>query len=141
MKTTRSLLAAASFAFAIVLAPVTAVAADVILSGAVKSPGSEKLGGVMVSAKGEGATITTSIFTDEGGNYYFPPMPAGKYQVWAQALTFETAKSAVDLAAKKKQDFELKPMKDFVRQSPGHEFLAALPDATPDDARMKVLVR
>jgi streptogramin lyase len=141
MKNTTRFLQAAPFAFAIALAPVAASAADGILSGAVKSSGGEKLGGVMVSAKGEGQTITTSIFTDENGNYYFPPMSAGKYRVWAQALTFETGKSAVDLGAKKKQDFELKPMKDFVRQLPGHELLAALPDATPDDARMKVLVR
>src|SRR5215212_7679238 len=141
MKNTTSFLQAIPFAFAIAFAPVAATAADAILSGAVKSAAGEKLGGVMVSAKGDGQTITTSIFTDENGNYYFPPMPEGKYRVWAQALTFETAKSAVDLGAKKKQDFELKPMKDFVRQLPGHELLAALPEDTPDDARMKVLVQ
>lgn len=141
MKHIARIIPAASFAFAITLAPMGALAADVVLSGAVKSAGGEKLGGVMVSAKGDGQTITTSIFTDNDGNYYFPPMPAGKYKVWVQALTFETAKSAVDLAAQKKQDFQLKPMKDFVRQLPGHELLAALPEDTPDDARMKVLVR
>ena len=136
------ILKTASFAFiAATLLSTTAWSADVILSGAVKSAAGEKLGGVMVSAKGDGQTITTSIFTDESGNYYFPPMPAGKYQVWAQALTFETAKSALDLSARKKQDFALKPMADFALQLPGHEFLAGLPDATPEDARMKVLVR
>jgi virginiamycin B lyase len=141
MNNSRSFLQAVPIACAIALAPVTASAADAILSGAVKSAAGEKLGGVMVSAKGEGQTITTSIFTDENGNYYFPPLPEGKYRVWAQALTFETGNSAVDLGTKKKQDFELKPMKDFVLQLPGHEFLAALPDGTPEDARMKVLVR
>jgi streptogramin lyase len=68
-------------------------------------------------------------------------MPAGKYHVWAQALTFNTAKSDVDLGAAKRQDFQLTPMADFVRQLPGHEMLAGLPDKTPEDARMKVLVR
>ena len=48
------------------------------------------MGGVTVSAKAEGATITTSVYTDESGNYYFPPLPDGKYRVWAQALKFET---------------------------------------------------
>ncbi|HET7681626.1 MAG TPA: carboxypeptidase regulatory-like domain-containing protein [Xanthobacteraceae bacterium] len=129
-----------AFSGAMVIAT-SAPADEIILSGAVKSAAGEKLGGVMISAKEEGKTITTSIYTDDAGNYYFPPMPAGKYRVWAQALTFETAKSSVDLGAKKKQDFELKPMKDFVRQLPGHEMLAALPDDTPEDARMKVLVR
>jgi virginiamycin B lyase len=141
MKNSSSLLQAVPFALAVAFVPGSAGAADAILSGAVKSAGGETLGGVMVSAKGDGQTITTSIYTDESGNYYFPPMPEGKYRVWAQALTFETAKSAVDLGANKKQDFELKPMKDFVRQLPGHEMLAALPEDTPDDARMKVLVR
>jgi streptogramin lyase len=143
MTNPKSILKAASFALALGVATLTtpAFAADVILSGAVKSVAGEKMGGVMISAKAEGGTVTTSIYTDDAGNYYFAPMPEGKYQVWAQALTFETAKSAVDLAAQKKQDFTLKPMKDFVQQLPGHEMLAALPDATPDDARMKVLVR
>jgi hypothetical protein len=96
-------------------------AADVVLSGAIQSAGGEKLGGVTVSAKAEGQPITTTVFTDETGNYYFPPMPAGKYRIWAQALTFDTAKSNVDLSAAKRQDFELKPLTDFVRQLPGHE--------------------
>src|SRR5688500_8834322 len=100
MKNAGRFINAALFACAIAAGAATMVstpvqAGDVILSGAVKSVAGEKLGGVMVSAKGEGQTITTSIFTDEAGNYYFPPLPDGKYQVWAQALTFETAKSAV----------------------------------------------
>jgi virginiamycin B lyase len=119
----------------------TAHAADVVLSGAIKSAAGEKLGGVTVSAKGEGQPITATVFTDESGDYYFPPMPAGKYRVWAQALTFDIAKSSVDLSAAKRQDFELKPLADFSRQLPGHELLAALPDKSPEDARMKVLVR
>ena len=82
MKNIGSFITAVPFAFAIASAtPMAANAADVILSGAVKSAAGEKLGGVMISAKGDGQTITTSIFTDENGNYYFPPMPAGKYQV------------------------------------------------------------
>jgi streptogramin lyase len=139
----KSILKAASVALSLGVVTLTspAFAADVILSGAVKSAAGEKMGGVMISAKGEGQTITTSIYSDDAGSYYFPPLPEGKYRVWAQALTFETAKSAVDLGAAKKQDFTLKPMKDFVQQLPGHEMLAGLPDATPDDARMKVLVR
>ena len=55
------------------------------------------MGGVTVSAKAEGSTITTSVYTDETGNYYFPKMAEGKYQVWAQAIKFETAKGNVAL--------------------------------------------
>jgi hypothetical protein len=72
--------------------PTLAGAADVILSGTVKSSSGETMGGVTVSAKAEGATITTTVFSDEAGGYYFPPLPAGKYRVWAQALSFDAAK-------------------------------------------------
>src|SRR4030081_2814814 len=121
--------------------PLSAQAADGLLSGSITSAAGEKLGGVTVSAKAEGATITTTVFTDEGGNYYFPPLPAGKYRVWAQALTFATAKDTVDLAAATKhQDFKRGALNDFERQLPGDLVIAALPDETPDDARLKNIV-
>ena len=122
-----------------------AVYADSLLTGAVTSASGEKMGGVTVSAKGEGSPITTSVFTDESGNYYFPPLPNGKYRVWAQALTYETANGNTELKKKTtRQDFVLPPMKnqeDWIRQLPGDEFLAALPGDTPEEYRMKTQVR
>jgi streptogramin lyase len=116
-----------------------------VLTGAVTSATGEKMGGVTVSAKGEGSPIATSVFTDESGNYYFPPLPNGKYRVWAQALTYQTANSNTELKKKTtRQDFILQPMKnqeDWIRQLPGDEFLAALPGDTPEDYRMKTQVR
>jgi virginiamycin B lyase len=126
---------------ALLTAPVLGFAADAILSGAVVSAAGEKMGGVTVSAKPEGATITTTVFTDANGRYYFPPMQAGKYRVWAQAVSFETAKGDVDLAAGKAQDFALKPMKDFFRQLPGDLVLAGLPEDNDNDKKMKRIVR
>jgi hypothetical protein len=117
-----------------------AEAADALLSGAIASSTGEKLGGVTVSAKAAGQTITTTVFTDETGKYYFPPLPTGTYRVWAQTLSFATAKSEVDLGANRRQDFTLVPLKDFVQQLPGDLVLASLPDATPEDRRMKALV-
>ncbi len=122
-------------------ASASAFAADALLSGVVKSPTGEKMGGVTVSAKAEGSTITTTVFTDENGEYYFPPLASGKYNVWAQALTFETAKSPVELAANKAQNFDMKPLADFARQLPGDELLNALPAVTNDDKRLKNLIR
>src|SRR5947207_4351003 len=92
------------------LAATAAHAADQLLSGVISSPSGQKLEGVTVSAKLEGSTITTSVYTDETGRYYFPPMPAGKYRVWAQALGFETAKSSVDLTAARHHDVVLQQM-------------------------------
>jgi streptogramin lyase len=132
-------LAAAALS-ATALIPMSARAADAVLSGSIASAAGEKLNGVTVSAKAEGSTITTTVFTDEAGDYYFPPMPTGKYRVWAQALTFATAKDEVDLAGAKRDDFKLAPLQDFERQLPGDLVIASLPDATPEDARLKSLV-
>jgi virginiamycin B lyase len=60
-------------------------AADQILTGSIASATGQKLEGVQVSAKKEGSTITTSVYSDENGDYFFPPLADGKYQVWAQA--------------------------------------------------------
>ena len=125
----------------ILVAATVAQAADQPLSGAISSSG-QKLEGVTVSAKQEGSTITTSVYTDDSGRYYFPPLPAGKYQVWAQATGFEMAKSPVDLTAARHQDFALQPITDSerrIRQLPSELLVAALPEATAEDARMKTI--
>jgi len=137
MTNMRSILLASA---ALVITGFSAQAADQILSGAIASATGEKLGGVTVSARLDGSTITTSVYTDESGAYYFPPMAAGKYSVWAQALGFETAKGDVDLSAAKKQNLTLTAMTDPERrwrQLPGEVMVAALPEETADDARIK----
>ena len=65
----------------------------------------------------------------------------GKYRVWAQALTFETAKGEVDLAANKAQNFTLKPMTDYLPPAARRRVLAALPEETDHDKKMKRIVR
>ena len=135
----RTVFAAAMSATA--LTPMAAQAADAVLCGTIKSADGEALGGVTVSARAEGSNIVTSVFTDEAGNYYFPPMAEGKYKVWAQAITFDIGRGDVMLGGAKRQDFALKPLKDFVAQLPGDMVLAALPDATPEDANMKTIVQ
>ena len=112
-----------------------------LLAGIVKSDSGEKISGVTVSAKAEGRTITTTVFTDGQGDYYFPPMAPGEYEVWAQADTFETARAKVNLTAARHQDFALKPLKEFQRQLTGDQLLASLPDGTPDDRRLKRVFR
>jgi streptogramin lyase/mono/diheme cytochrome c family protein len=137
MTNMRSILLASA---ALVITGFSAQAADQVLSGAITSASGEKLGGVTVSARLDGSTITTSVYTDESGNYYFPPLAAGKYKVWAQALGFETTKSEVDLSAAKRQNLTLTAMTDPERrwrQLPGEVMVAALPAETADDARIK----
>jgi len=140
MTNMRSILLASAASLVIAGSATPTMAADQALNGAISSPAGEKLSGVTVSARQDGSTITTSVYTDETGNYYFPPLPAGKYQVWAQALSFETNKAAVDLSATAHQDLVLKPITDpeqKVRQLPAELLVAALPEDTADDARIK----
>jgi streptogramin lyase len=149
MQNTNQFAVTIAIALAIIFGTMTfvpgAADADSLLTGAITSATGEKMGGVIVSAKAEGSTITTSVFTDESGNYYFPSLPDGKYRVWAQALTYQTANGNVELKKKTTQrDFVLQSMKnqeDWIRQLPGDEFLAALPGDTPEDYRMKTQVR
>jgi virginiamycin B lyase len=118
----------------------SALAADHVLSGAISAQAGQKLGGITVSAKRDGSTITTSVYTDETGNYYFPPLAAGKYKVWAQALGFERSNGEVDLAANGRQDLSLSTITDQERrwrQLPGELMVASLPEESADDARIK----
>ncbi len=118
-----------------------ASASDALLSGKVLGPDRKPMGGVAISAKAEGATIATTVFTGEDGVYVFPAMPASAYRIRAQALTFGMAEARVAADGKKKQDFNLVPLKDFVRQLPSNELLAALPRDTPEDAAMHRILR
>jgi len=118
----------------------TTASADQLLTGSVASAAGQKLEGVLVSAKREGSTITTNVYTDLNGEYFFPAMADGKYQVWAQTLGFKTAKGAVDLTATKHQDFQLAAITDpeeRIRQLPSELLAAALPEETEADANIK----
>src|SRR5215472_15950464 len=120
MRHARALVLASVSAAALLIA--TPAIADALLSGTVKSSDGKDMGGVTVSAKPEGGTITTTVYTDEAGKYYFPALPAGHYRVWAQALSYQTAKGAADLSANAKQDFALAPTTDAeatFKQLPG----------------------
>ncbi len=136
----RSMLLATAAA---ILATTSAQAADQQLSGMITSATGQKLDGVVVSAKQIGSTITTSVYTDAQGNYYFPPMAAGKYQVWAQTLGFEQSKAQVDLSANKRQNLSLKTITDPEvkwRQLPGELVWASLPAETAEDVHMKQII-
>ncbi len=97
-----ALLAALS---ATALTPIAVRAADTVLTGTIRAADGSALGGVMVSARFDGSNVVTSVFTDESGNYYFPPMATGKYQVWAQAITFDIGRGNLDLGRRTSAGF------------------------------------
>jgi len=121
----------ASVAGLVVIGFVGPASADQLLTGSITSASGQKLDGIQVSAKKEGSTITNSVYTDQNGDYFFPALPDGKYNVWAQALGFETSKGQVDLTATKHQDFKLAAITDpeqKIKQMPSEMLAAALPD-------------
>jgi streptogramin lyase len=136
----------ASAALAVTLCAVVAksapqMKAGVLLSGSVKSDAGTNLEGVTVSARAAGQTITTSVFTDESGDYYFPRMSESKYRIWAQAEGFEAGKAEVSLMGiAGHQDFTLNTIKDnleIVKQMTGQEYVTSLPEDTPEHRKMK----
>ncbi len=133
---------------AVSAAPVAAQSsAPTPLAGTVTSPSGEPLAGAAVSARAEGASITTSVFTDADGRFYFPalepPLDGGQYQVWAQAVGYErsTADVVLDPARRVAQDFTLAAAADFTHQLSGVEWLNGLPADTREDRRLKELFR
>jgi streptogramin lyase len=113
--------------------------ATAILSGTVNSSEGKPLEGVGVSARNAAETFTTTVYTDQGGRYFFPPLNGGEYKVWAQAVAFETATAEIELAggAKKQVDLTLPSLADFHKQLSGTEWAASLPEDSPNDRRMK----
>ena len=111
-----------------------------LLTGTVTSASGEKLGGVTVSAKMPGHTITTSVFTDDQGKYYFPTLESGLHEVRAQAVGWDSARRQIDLkVAIQQQDFVLDGTDDFVAQLSGDRMVAALPEDTAAHRRMKAV--
>jgi virginiamycin B lyase len=112
----------------------------VILVGMVTSASGETLGGATVSARRSGSTITTSVFTDPEGHYYFPPMAAGQYSVRAQVIGWEKAERVFELkGVVQERDLVLDPTTDVFTQLPGDQMIAALPEDTPAHRRMKAV--
>src|SRR5580693_8965393 len=58
------------------------------LMGTIRDVGGEPLNGVPVSARATDQTFTTSVYTDDKGEYVFPTLPRGDYKVWAQAVGY-----------------------------------------------------
>ncbi len=113
------------------------------LAGAARAMDGSAMEGVAVSARAVERSITTSVFTDEHGEYVFPPLPSGLYEVWAQAVGYETARAKVTVEATRhtRQAFTLKTIADLTPQLSGSEWMAALPEGTTEQRRMKEIFR
>ena len=114
------------------------------IAGMVIGPDGQRLAGVTVSAKADGSTIRTSVFTDGDGRYAFSRLPAGIYRVSAQLLGYQPGKVDVQVPGSGRQNFRLIANTDAeqtFRQLPGNLALDSLPHDTEHDQRMQQLVR
>src|SRR5580765_4523455 len=113
VRPTGLLLLALSLAASVVFTGV-AQAPKSSLIGTAKGAGGSALEGVMVSARAGSSNITTSVLTDGRGEYVFPPLDSGRYDIWAQATGYQTARASVAMESGRQahQTFTLSTIDD-----------------------------
>jgi virginiamycin B lyase len=101
------------------------------LSGQVTSAEEGPMEGVLVSARKDGSTITTTVVTDAKGEYNFPAdrLEAGHYTIATRAIGYDLdGPKAVDIAAGgSKADIKLTKTKNLVNQLSNAEWLLSAP--------------
>jgi streptogramin lyase len=105
--------------------------------------GGASLEGVVISARAAGSNITTSVLTDGRGVYVFPPLGGGRYDVWAQATGYQTARATVAIESGRQlhQAFTLNTIDDITPQLSASEWFSAMPEDSKDQRRMKAIFR
>ena len=114
--------------------------------GVIRENGNSPLGGVAVSARADDRTVTVTVFSDESGRFYLPPLAAGHYVLIAQAVGYEAAKVEVTIG---RTIVNLAPIKvrkldraeEIYPQLSSSEWLDSLPQKTRDDRRMREIFR
>jgi streptogramin lyase len=109
------------------------------LTGVIRDLQGKPLNGVAVSVRSTEQTFTTSVYTDDRGEYVFPLLIAGKYQLWAQAVQFGTERAELKLNGihTARRDLTLRPLANYEAQLTGVEWYDALPDDTVNHRRLK----
>ena len=102
------------------------------LSGQVSSAQESAMEGVLVSAKKEGTNITTTVVTDDKGQYSFPAgrLEPGKYSVSIRAVGYVLdGPKAVDVPDGKdaKADIKLNKTRNVTTQLTNAEWLNSAP--------------
>ena len=114
----------------------------VLLTGTITDGAGETMEGVVVSVRAEGSNLTTSVYTDADGVYVFPRMDPAQVQLRAQAVSYAAARADPrPSGAVHRHDFVMRSIEHFEAQLPGDRWVAALPEDTPEDLRMKTVFR
>jgi virginiamycin B lyase len=115
------------------------------LTGRVSSNEEGAMEGVLVSAKKDGATITTTVVTDAQGRYSFPAarIDPGKYTISIRAVGYKLdGPKTVDVPAGTigTADLKLGKVKNLVPQLSNGEWLLSLPGADKQKAFLTLCV-
>jgi virginiamycin B lyase len=119
--------------------------AQAALTGIVSSGEEGAMEGVLVSAKREGSTITTTVVTDAQGRYSFPAarMQPGKYTISIRAVGYklDSAKTVdVSPGGAGSADLKLGKVKTLVPQLSNGEWLLSLPGPDKQKAFLTMCV-
>jgi len=104
----------------------------VALTGQVSSQEEARMEGVLVSAKREGSTVTTTVVSNSQGRYNFPSarLEPGRYALSIRAVGYELASSqAAEVNGQKPSSLDLKLRKtqDISTQLSNGEWLLSMP--------------
>jgi streptogramin lyase len=101
------------------------------LNGQVSSAEEGAMEGVLVSAKQDGSTITTTVVTDDKGQYSFPAdrLEPGHYAITIRAVGYDLGgPAAVDVAGSEaKTDIKLVKTRNLANQLTNAEWLISAP--------------
>src|SRR6266581_788269 len=101
------------------------------LSGQVSSTEEGMMEGVLVSAKKEGSTVTTTVVSNDKGQFSFPAgkLEAGKYNITIRAAGYTLAgpKSVEVVAPGATADVKLNKVRNVAPQLTNGEWLASIP--------------
>src|SRR5580698_8467806 len=111
---------------------VTGANAQTALSGQVSSAEEGTMEGVLVSAKKEGSTITTTVVSNDKGQFSFPAdrLEPGHYNITIRAAGYDLAgPTSVDIGAgaAATTDIKLQKAKNVARQLSNAEWLLSAP--------------
>ena len=109
----------------------SAAESGLALTGKVTA-GQEALEGVLVSAKKDGSTVTTTVVSDNDGRYSFPTakLEPGAYSLRIRAVGFDLeGPTQVSVVADKTTaaDLTLRARQDLASQLTNAEWLASMP--------------
>jgi streptogramin lyase len=109
------------------------------LAGTITSVDDKPLEGITVSARASGQTFTTTVYTNQAGQFAFPGLSEGDYQIRVQAVGFKQVlqQRTISPSTNSKLNLTLEARPDFAVQMSSIEWVSSLPAETPSDRRMK----